>query len=227
MEKENDKNENLYLEIANIPIIRAGIQSIPHIGGALDVLIFSKAQKIKEARFQNLIEALKVDLSKIKENLINKDYLESEEFLSLAERIFIEIINESNEQKRIYLKNALKNASIKSFSEYDKSTLIKLLQQVLDSHIYVLNLCSVLSERTNFYLSTLKRESDLKATTLESILEYLVSLGLVLKESEVLDSSGSINSSKETRDNVELDIELESVYEITELGEQLIRFIEA
>jgi len=226
MDKEQEKN--LYLELADTPIIRAAIQAIPHIGSPLDTLVFSRAQKIKEARLMALIAELKTNLSTISEEMIDKRYLESEEFLSLAERIFKEVINEADEKKRLYFKNALKSSSLVLFSEYDKDTIIKALQQISCAHVQILRSCSEVKNAKTFNIPTLEGMLSVRRQILMMILEYLVSVGLMYKEAEVSSASAETdNSIVGERRNVNVDVDLDNVYGVTELGKRLIQFIEA
>ena len=54
---DKSKITKRYEQAANNSLVRAGIQLIPHIGGAMDVLLFDKASKIKEKR---ILQSLKV-----------------------------------------------------------------------------------------------------------------------------------------------------------------------
>lgn len=233
MPTNDEQEKNLYLELSDTPVIRAAIQAIPQLGGSLDTLIFAKAQKIKEARFMTLIDELRKDLSKINEEMIDKKYLESEEFLSIVEKIFREVINEADEQKRIYLKNAIKSSSLVIFSEYDKETVLKTLQQVSSAHIHVLKLCIANSTKGNQKFSVFNLQKLLKleeGTLLEAHLEYLVSVGLMYKEAEVEDASAEMgNETGNGRGgrHADVEVDLANVYGATKLGKQLIQLIEA
>lgn len=63
--------------------LRALIGAIPYVGGAIDILISSKASKITEKRIFNYIETLSKRLESITEDSIDKKFLETEEFFDL------------------------------------------------------------------------------------------------------------------------------------------------
>jgi hypothetical protein len=217
------KEEYKYLKIADLPLIRASIQGIPYVGGPLDTLLFSKARKIKEARIQDLIRGLKKDFLKIKEEVIDKNYLESEDFLSIVEKIFKEVTIEANKQKRIYLKNALKNSTLKENSNYNKNIFIDLLHQVSSFHVFILKTCINLSTKQNTKVINLQNlRKTINVLNFETDIEYLVSLGLISKKIDVSDASGELSKYKV----IDIEINSSSYYEINEFSKRFIQFVE-
>mgnify|MGYP001596278570 FL=1 len=120
----------------------------------------------------------------------------------------------------------LKNSSLLYFSEYDKDTLSKILSQVSCLHIQVLSYS--VKKENNFSIFGLKKESNLSLPIIRSSVEYLVSLVLISKESEVSDASGKMNpqGGLPREDLVDVDVELEITYKVEDLGKQLMEFIE-
>jgi hypothetical protein len=69
-------------------VLRALINTIPYIGSSLDILFASKGQKIIKSRLTQILEDLKVEMNRLQENMIDSEYLESEEWFDLVLRGF-------------------------------------------------------------------------------------------------------------------------------------------
>jgi len=66
--------------------LRAAVNLIPGIGGSLDVLFASKAQSVVQNRLMQFLEELRKEMNSVKEEMVDKQYLESEEWLDLVLR---------------------------------------------------------------------------------------------------------------------------------------------
>jgi hypothetical protein len=69
---------------SNNTILRAMINAVPYIGGSLDVLISSKGHKVLQERVESLLRQLQSDMSSVKENMIDRTFLDSEEWFDLV-----------------------------------------------------------------------------------------------------------------------------------------------
>lgn len=87
---------------ANNTALRAVITAIPYIGGSLDVIFVSKASKIYQERIKALLENLKTEMSLIGEEMIDKEYLRSEEFFDVVVKV-IEASSRTRDREKIRL----------------------------------------------------------------------------------------------------------------------------
>ncbi len=67
-------------------VLRIAITSIPYIGSLLDILLSTKGQKIIQARVMQMFKNLEAEMRNVRENTIDKKYLESEEYFDLLLR---------------------------------------------------------------------------------------------------------------------------------------------
>jgi len=151
-----------YLKLADNAWIRASLQAIPHVGGSLDTLVFVKAGKWKEARIKEFLDNFAKDMSKLKESMIDKDFLESEEFLSIFEDTVIAIIKEHKKNKRRILKKALVSTIKKEFcAQNSKSFLLEILDSLTIEQIQILKYCyEKHGDRGYDFLRNLKSKED-------------------------------------------------------------------
>lgn len=64
-------------------ILREAISFIPFIGSPLDIFLTTKAQKTVNVRIIHLFNELKGEMSTLEEGKVDKDYINSEEFIDL------------------------------------------------------------------------------------------------------------------------------------------------
>ena len=101
-------------------LLRIVISEIPIIGSPFDIFLTTKAQKIINDRIMNLFSELKEEMSTLEDRIVDKDYIDSEEFIEL----FIKTIEAStktrNKEKiKLYaklLKGAIKFQDRKKYS---------------------------------------------------------------------------------------------------------------
>lgn len=101
-------------------LLRIAISEIPIIGSPLDIFLTTKAQRIINDRIMNLFSELKEEMSTLEDRIVDKDYIDSEEFIEL----FIKTIEAStktrNKEKiKLYaklLKGAIKFQDRKKYS---------------------------------------------------------------------------------------------------------------
>lgn len=202
-----------YETAADIPLLRASLQLIPHIGGALDVLIFDRAAKIKEKRLVDAIEGLKEDLSKISKDSIDNNYTESEEFLWLVEKVFTSISSEVKEQKREFLRTLLANSCKVDTENSDKEILYHIVDSTPTYYLVLLNIIkTTFSNRTiNFVL--LKKAGY--TGNVRSDLHYLASAGLLDTYTDV-----SVDTEYDSDSATSVD-----QFKLNKLGDSLLNFI--
>jgi len=101
-------------------ILRASISTIPFIGILLDVFLTTKAQKIINDRTMSLFDKLKEEMDTLEDRIIDKDYMNSEEFIELFIRTIGASAKTRNKEKiKLYaklLKGAIKFQDRKKYS---------------------------------------------------------------------------------------------------------------
>lgn len=101
-------------------ILRASISAIPFIGSSFDVFLATKAQKIVNDRIVSLFNELKEEMSTLEDRMVDKDYINSEEFIDLFIRtIEAAAKTRSKEKIKLYaklLKGAIKFQDRKKYS---------------------------------------------------------------------------------------------------------------
>ena len=101
-------------------ILRASISTIPFIGSPLDVFLTTKAQKIINDRTMSLFDKLKEEMDTLEDIIVDKDYINSEEFIELFIRTIEASAKTRNKEKiKLYaklLKGAIKFQDRKKYS---------------------------------------------------------------------------------------------------------------
>lgn len=85
--------------------LRAGIASIPFVGGGLDHLLFDKYAEIQQKNIKHAIEAMGVKMSTMDEQKVSKEWFESEEALDMLRNLFDRIMYEGDVAKIQSLSN--------------------------------------------------------------------------------------------------------------------------
>jgi len=85
--------------------LRAGIASIPFVGGGLDHLLFDKYAEIQQKNIKHAIDAMGVKMSTMDEQKVSKEWFESEEALDMLRNLFGRIMYEGDGAKIQALSN--------------------------------------------------------------------------------------------------------------------------
>lgn len=107
-------------------LLRASISAIPFIGSPFDIFLATKAQKIVNDRIMNLFNELKEEMSTLESKIVDKEYIDSEEFFDLfIKTIEMTAKTRSKEKVKLYAK-LLKGAT--KFQDRKKYFLEEYLQ---------------------------------------------------------------------------------------------------
>jgi len=96
IEKLGEENKSLPSKRATV---RGAVAAIPWIGGALDHLIFDRAEEIKIENIEKSVEELKKKLQDLDENSIDKKWFESVESLQMFKQLVEKIEFEPSDEK--------------------------------------------------------------------------------------------------------------------------------
>ena len=101
-------------------VLRGAITLIPFIGSPLDIFLTTKAQKIVNDRIMNLFNELIEEMSTLEDGMVDKDYIDSEEFIEVfTKTIETAAKTRSKEKIKLYaklLKGATKFQDRKKYS---------------------------------------------------------------------------------------------------------------
>jgi hypothetical protein len=78
--------------------LRAAVSAIPCVGGAVDHLLFDKADAIRNKNIEQSLQSLSVSVDELKDK-INQPWFSSEEFLQLLKKLFDSVSFETDKPK--------------------------------------------------------------------------------------------------------------------------------
>ncbi len=108
--------------------LRATINLIPTIGGSLDVIFSSRGQALAAQRLTQFIDDLRTEMRLLETRVVDKDYLESEQWVDLVMRAMEAAARTRDREKiRLYakiLKGAVSNRNLREFSPEEYLTIL-------------------------------------------------------------------------------------------------------
>ena len=117
--------------------IRALINAIPYIGGALDLLLSEKGAVYREERIELFLNQLNERLGQIEENEIQTEIMNSEEFYDLMIQTMNSVIKTRHKEKIEYFSNILSNHIQKEKkSEINCELMISILESLTIDEIH-------------------------------------------------------------------------------------------
>jgi len=94
-------------------VLRAAVASIPLLGGGLDMIFASEGQRAAKERMRKLIEAITERTVQLEEEAVNREYLESEEFIDLVMTAFDSATKTRDEEKIRWYARILTEATVR------------------------------------------------------------------------------------------------------------------
>lgn len=109
------------LREVNVGLLRGLIGSIPVVGGYLNEAVFDIRARLKQKRFESLVEYLHLQVQALDEKAIDVAFMESEEFLDIFEKVVEKSTKTKHAQKRELYANII-SGSLKAgrLEDYDK-----------------------------------------------------------------------------------------------------------
>ncbi|KQS93665.1 hypothetical protein [Chryseobacterium sp. Leaf394] len=124
-----------YTQITGLKIL---IQSLPYIGTPLNEFLFEHRGRIKQDRINNFVQNLKDYLETINENVINSEYINSEEFGDIFETILEKISRtESDEKLKRFKQILVRQIEVPERREYIESFL-DIISKITDKQFEIL-----------------------------------------------------------------------------------------
>ncbi|MBP6520115.1 hypothetical protein [Shewanella sp.] len=84
----NDLVESLIQKYGDSPWTKSVVASLPVIGAFLDSHFNSMANEIYQRRIESMFSEIKNELSYISDQIVDKEYIKSEEFFDLSQNAF-------------------------------------------------------------------------------------------------------------------------------------------
>lgn len=140
------------------PILRMITNLIPTIGGSLDIAFSEKWNKINNSRIEVFMTSLTEDLSDIKENFVNKDFIESEDFANLYKTCLTSSIKTRHHERILLFARILKGAMTSDKFDMDEfEEILPTLEIVSERELMLLNHLDIWETNlTNNYLKMLE-----------------------------------------------------------------------
>lgn len=137
---------------ADSTYIRAAVQLIPYAGGPLDTLLAGGGAKLVAQRQLALIEGLRTQMGRLRAEIVDKDFIESEAFLHLLMKAFSHASRINREERIQVLARALASASVRGWGSdrsEDSEVLLDLAATLSIEDLQHLHSFVELGNRTN------------------------------------------------------------------------------
>ena len=117
-------------------IFRAIINAVPYIGGSLDTLMTSDIQKKSMERFENFINLFSKEISEIKQDKLDYNFLKSEEFYDLyIQTLNLVIKTRLREKIRAYSKILASSLITETQNEINPEDIVNIIGNLTETHI--------------------------------------------------------------------------------------------
>ena len=116
-------------------VARVIINAIPYIGGSLDVALSTKWSQYHSARKDDFLAKLQIELSDLKEQVVDKAFLESEKFYDLVHQIAAKAASSRCPETRTGYAKVIKSAIIKDEAIMDLEMLVRQISDLQERDI--------------------------------------------------------------------------------------------
>lgn len=162
MKKEFQKVKDIGNSYSDNTSLKAVVNLIPYVGGALDEIFSHRSNSLKNKRLENFISNTENVFQDIEENKLNKSFLESDEFTDLVLRcIRLSIKTTSNDKAKIFSQIIKKSLTVKAFNLEEFEEIESLLEQIsYREFLYLQELDTWIEKLDNDYFKMLKYANE-------------------------------------------------------------------
>lgn len=125
-------------------LARVIVNAIPYVGSSLDIALSYKWHEYQSARIESLLTKISNELSDINDNLIDKDYIQSEEFYDLVVQIANNASKSRCEETRTGYARVIKSAMTKEENTADLESLVRQISELNQKDILFLKTINLL-----------------------------------------------------------------------------------
>lgn len=118
-------------------VLRVIVNLIPYVGGSLDVAL-NKWSQIKQRRIDELMGAINEELEGIQDDLINKSYLESDEFYDLVYQIVNNAVANRCPETRIAYAKVVRSAVLNEETTANLEDIIRQVEGMREKDLFFL-----------------------------------------------------------------------------------------
>jgi len=176
------------------------VNSLPYVGGAMDVLLSKTWADFQTKRANDLLDKIQKEVSEIKTSLINKAFLESEEFYDLIMKIANVSVQTRCSEIRTGCARVVRDAIVESESIVDLENIVR---QISELSKHDLTLLTILkrqfdssTEVTGNIISRLFRDGKCSEVECEIYLYRFETLGLLDHPRNTLTGRGQVRFQK-------------------------------
>lgn len=149
-----DKMMELSKKYGEKPYLRSVINLIPYVGGSLDILLTDKWNAFYQRRIENMLDQLSTDLSTIEDSKVNHEYLESEEFFDLIQKILKESIQTRLDNKRKLYSKVIRDSISNQKSTAETESLFEIISSLYEKDLFLLfQIQAYITKTSNFNFS--------------------------------------------------------------------------
>jgi hypothetical protein len=111
-------------------ILRSCIAAIPIIGGPLDALVGTRGQNITQRRLEATISALSSVFLDAQQTNVDREYLESEDFFDLMNRVFRASLRTRHDEKRLLFAKIVKHSVLNQVFRHEAELYLKIIDEL-------------------------------------------------------------------------------------------------
>jgi len=118
--------------------LRGLIQAIPHAGGPLDTWMGAPASAAQKRHVEQFMSETCAHFGRLEDNVINREFLQSEEFFLLFQEMLIRASRTHDHKKIELLSKAFSRAAISAVDSISRDSMIDIIDHLSPAHILVL-----------------------------------------------------------------------------------------
>ncbi len=132
---------NISSEYKDLPVVRAAVNALPHIGGSLDILLAAKGEELANQRISEFIKMTGESLANIDKSLFDLDFVISPKFFEIFREIIDKVKRTYESEKIELLRNAFLNSLHKNQTQNPLIfSFLNIVEVISIKHIQILKL---------------------------------------------------------------------------------------